>query len=325
MQLRVRLLPLMVGLTGSVWGAVPGAHVGQLPAYQSGPALQGRLSLAGTDSMAPMMRRWIDIFRACQPGVEVHFETGAPPTAAAGLAAGTADIGYTGRTLWTPEVDAIVKAQGRPPRAFRIGAGAYDDKTKTHTMAVFVHRDNPLRELSLAQVESLFADSEVLTWGKLGLGGDWAAQPVHLVTAKLGTGATNFVQEFALHGHGWSKNVNEYPTDDAAVAALAGDRFALCVAGLPYGGPTVRPLALAGGNSGRFFEPTGENVVARRYPLARLLYFHVNDSAGQPLDRPVREFLRLVLSREGQAIALEAGYLPLTPEIVQEELAKLER
>jgi phosphate transport system substrate-binding protein len=281
-----------------------------LPIYPPGERLTGKLTAAGTDSMAPMMRRWVELFRAAQPGVEFHLETGAPPTAAAGLAAGTADIGYTGRTLWAPEVAAIVQRQGNPPRSFIIAAGAYADRNKTHTMAVFVRASNSIVELPLAEVRRIFsADVSDSSW--------------HPYVAKLGTGATNAVQQALLGGAPWGRAVREFPTDEAAVAALAEDPAGICIAGLPYGTPTVRALALGAGDHGPFFPPTLANVVSRHYPLARLLYFHVNEVPGQPLSPVLREFLRFVLSREGQVVAAESGYLPLTAELARQELAKL--
>lgn len=313
---------------GMVWmgaGVARGADLDDLPTYQSGAPLTGKLSLAGTDSMAPMLRRWIELFRTTHPGVEFHLETGAPPTAAAGLVAGTALIGYTGRTLFEAEIEAIVRAREHAPHSFRIGAGTFQDKNKTHTMAVFVHADNPLRQLTLAQARHIFSgDGSVVTWGQLGVRGEWSGQPIRAVVAKLGTGATNFVQEVALLGAAWSDAAKEFPTDEAAIAALAADRFAVCIAGLPYGTAAVRSLALSREESGPFSQPTREHVISRRYPLARLLYFHAVVSPAQSLDAVAKEFLRLVLSKEGQKVALESGYLPLTADIVRAELKTLE-
>lgn len=288
-------------------------------------ALGGRIALAGTDSMAPMVRRWIELFRATHRGVAFHFETGAPPTAAAGLAAGTATIGYTGRALWEPEVAAIVRARGQAPRSMRVGAGAFDDARKTHTMAVFVHAANPLMALTLAQLRQVFSGAgETMTWDRFGVGGEWSGRPIRAVVAKLGTGATNSVQEVVLRGGSWRQSLAEYPTDEAAVTAVAADRFAIGIAGLPYRTPALRAVSLGEDDAGPFFEPTRDNVVKRRYPLARLLYFHVVQPGGQPLDVATKEFLRFVLSEAGQSVALESGYLPLTLAITGEELRKLE-
>ena len=288
------------------------------------------VALAGTDSMGPMVQRWIAAFRLRHPEISLRFETGAPPTAAAGLAAGTATIAYTGRSLWASELASIAKTQGAAPRSIRIGAGAYNDVGKTHTMAVFVHARNPLRELSLDQLRQVFAVAAPgLTWRQLGLGGEWASRPVHSMAAKLGTGATNSVREAALQGLPWSGAVKAFPSDEAVVAAVAQDHLAMGIAGLPYtqawpgGGEPVRVLALAATNGASAFEPTRDNVAMRRYPLARLLYFHVFDSREQPLPGPARRFIEFVLSDVGQTIVGEAGYLPLTDDILQEELAKL--
>src|SRR5262245_29735222 len=326
---------------GAVLAAVPAVHAFDvdplLPVYHPGPPLHGRLAVAGVDSLAPMMRRMIVLFRQAQPGVELTFATGAPPSSAEALAAGTAQIGYNARTMWPPEIAAITKARGRPPRLFRIAGASYNtiaDK-KTHTMAVFVHADNPLRQLTLAQVDAIFsatrrrgAPTVVTTWGELGLVGEWADRPVHAYTTKHAAGPTNFVQEVALRDGEWNpsvREIGEFGQDDKVIAALATDRNGIAIVGLPYGTAQVTALALADAEGGPFFEPSLENVVQRRYPLSRLLYFYVNDDGpGKPLDPRIREFLRFVLSRDGQAVALAAGFLPLPPPVVREELQKIE-
>lgn len=303
-----------------------GEHLDTVPHYRPSPPRVGKLSLAGTDSMAPMMRRWIELFRTKHPGVAFHFETGAPSTAAMGLVTGTAIIGYTGRSLFAREVAAIVQTRGHTPRSIRIAAGALDDKNKTHTMAVFVHAENPLRGLTLAQLRTVFSSSgRAITWDELGVSGDWSGQPIHALAAKLDTGAMNFVQEAAFRGGSWAKTVTDFPNDEAAIAALANDRFGLCIAGLPFGTSMVRPLMLSESDIDRFFPPNRANVLSRRYPLARLLYFHIVESTEQPLAAIAKEFIRFVLSKEGQAVTVESGYLPLTADIVLDELKKIER
>ena len=143
------------------------------------------------------------------------------------------------------------------------------------------------------------------------------------MVAKLGTGSTNAAKDAALAGTDWAKSVKEFADDPSAVAAVAADRAAIGIAGLPYAMAGVRALALGASAAGSFYEPTHEHVVTRRYPLARLLYFHIVDSHMQPLAPIAKDFIRFVLSEEGQGLVEASGYLPLTPDIAREELAAL--
>jgi formylglycine-generating enzyme required for sulfatase activity/ABC-type phosphate transport system substrate-binding protein len=293
-------------------------------AYVPLTKITGTVSLAGTDSMAPMVQRWIDVFRAHQPGISLTLASGPPPSAAAALVDRSATLAYTGRTLWASEVSAIVAARAHSPQSFRVGAGAYMDRNKTHTMAVFVHRDNPLRRLSMEYLRRAFAVPEAhATWGDLGAKGAWAPRSVRPIVAKLATGATNHVRQTGLLGADWSSRVRQFSTDEEAIAALEQDPAALCIAGLPFGTSMVRALSLSEQDTGPYYPPTLEDVASRRYPLARLLYVHAVTSAAAPLSPAAAEFLRFVLSHDGQRITIESGYLPLTAEILRAELVRL--
>jgi phosphate transport system substrate-binding protein len=278
------------------------------------------LAFAGTDTMAPLLRSWIELFRHQHPEVSVRFEAGAPPTAAAGLAAGHIDIGYTGRTLWEPEIAAVRNARGWTPMSLPIAAGAWNDRTRTHAMAVFAHHTRALRMLSVERLRALFGGTgRRFMWGELDPAAPDAAQPVATHAAKLGTGATQSVREQALGGGSWAPWVVEHPSDDAAVAAVADDAAALCIAGLGHLRPGVRALAV--GPTGAEVEPTFEHVRSRRYPLARLLYLHL-----APAPSPTaRVFASVALGEEAQAMTVAAGYLPLTAELVAHSSALLRR
>jgi ABC-type phosphate transport system substrate-binding protein len=296
-------------------------------ALTAAPPGRATLSLAGTDSMAPMVRRWAELLRESDPHVRVEVAEGPPPSAAAALAAATADIGYTGRTLWEPELAAIEAARGSRPLSIRIAAGTFDDPDKTHAMAVLVHADNPLRSIAFRDLERIFAGGGGrVTWGEVGVGGALAGRTVRPIVAKLGTGATNFVRDHAFGGRDWSGNVAAHPSDQQAVAALSREADGICIAGLPYsyGQGLVRAVPVSEGAGGPAFAPTFENVVSRRYPLSRVLFVHVLRQDGIPGSAEARQFIRTALGPRGQAIARQAGYLPLTDDIVREELAKLE-
>lgn len=274
--------------------------------------------------MGPVMHRLGERLTAAHPGVRVEVDASGPPRAPAGLAAGRAQIGFTGRTYWPPELAAIERAHGRAPLQFVVGAGAYDNKIVTHTMAVLVHERNPLQALTLTQVKDLFSTGRVALWRQLGLKAPWAGREIRLYAGKYGTGAAEFVRDTALGGGPWHPRVKEFPTDEAAVSALAADENGLALVELGFVVPGVLALALADRETEPAFLPTIEHVTSRRYPLARLLYIHVVPPLpGRRLDPLVSEFMHLVLSREGQQEVVAAGYLPLPAAMIEVERQKL--
>jgi phosphate transport system substrate-binding protein len=106
---------------------------------------------------------------------------------------------------------------------------------------------------------------------------------------------------------------------------LAGDRYGIAVSNIRYAGPNVRTLALGLRGRGPFFEATKETLVSHRYPLARTIPAVIDRPPGAPVDPKVREFLRYLLSRDGQTKVNEDGrYLPLAPVLIKEQLRKIE-
>jgi formylglycine-generating enzyme required for sulfatase activity/ABC-type phosphate transport system substrate-binding protein len=287
-----------------------------------------RLALAGTDTMAPMVRRWAALVAEGERerGWLVEVAAGPPPSAARALADATAQIGFTGRSLWAEERRAVERRRGAAPLSVRVAVGAHDDAKKTHTMAVFAHADRTLPGLTLAQLRRVFsgaADVAPVQWRELGVQGADGERPVRALMAKRGTGAANAVQETVLAPLDWGVGVQALDDDRAALAALAADPWALAVAGLPYRTPQVRALPLASVEGAAFVHPTRDDVAALRYPLARFLYTHWVPADGR-YGSAVPSFLRQVLSAWGQRIALEEGYLPLPEPVAKEEWARVQ-
>jgi len=303
----------------------------RIAAYQPGAPLHGALAAAGTTEMGPMVERWAALLRQAQPGISVRVDAKGPPAAPIGLTDGTVQIGFIGRTFKEPELAAFLARHGHPPRQFRVAAGAYSDREKTSTMAIFVPRANPLPRLSLAQVDAIFSAARrrggagaITLWGELGLTGPWAARPIHAYTGQQGQGRLNFVREKALLDGDWSPAIRQLAHDEEVVAAVAADPGGISVASLAAGTDALRCVPLAADDRGPAYTPTLENVASELYPLSRVLYIDINAAPGRPLEPLTREFLRVALSREGQEAAQREGFLPLTAKVVEEESRKLE-
>jgi phosphate transport system substrate-binding protein len=289
--------------------------------YQKASGVSGSLSSIGSDTMNNLMTLWAETFRKYYPNVKVQVEGKGSSTAPPALIAGTAQFGPMSRPMRSTEIDQFDQKHGHKPTEIRT---SYD------ALAVYVHKDNPIKELSLAQVEAIFGKSRkrgyksnVTTWGQLGLTGDWANRPIGLYGRNSASGTYGFFKEHVLRNGDYKDTVKEQPGSASVVQGVTEDRYAIGYSGAGYRTSGVRAVPLSEQPTGPYFEGTYEEVTSGKYPLSRFLYLYVNKAPGKPLDPLQLEFLKLVLSKEGQEVVIKDGYMPLTPKQVTEELSKL--
>ncbi len=292
-----------------------------LPSYQKVSGVSGNLNSIGSDTMNNLMTLWAEAFTKMYPNVKVQVEGKGSSTAPPALIAGTAQFGPMSRAMRSTEIDQFEQKYGFKPVQFRT---SYD------ALAVYVSKDNPLEKLTLAQVDAAFSKtrrrgykSNVTTWGQLGLTGDWANRPVSLYGRNSASGTYGFFKEFAMNNGDFKDNVKEQPGSASVVQGVTGDRFGMGYSGIGYRTSGVKVIALADAEGKPYSSGGYEDVKSGKYPLNRFLYLYVNqapDKAGVPL---VREFLKLIFSKEGQEVVLKDGYLPLPADIVKQELAKI--
>ena len=194
-------------------------------------------------------------------------------------------------------------------------------------LAVFVHKDNPLASLSLQQVDAIFsknrnggAKADVRTWGDLGLEGEWKDKPISLYGRNASSGTYGYFKEHALFKGDFKPTVKEQPGSSAVVQAVASDKFGIGYSGIGYATADVRAVPLAAKPSGSPIPPEPKFAYNGEYPLARLLFMSVNYKPGSALDPLRREFIRYMLSAEGQADVKKDGYLPVTAPIAKRAL-----
>ncbi len=292
-----------------------------IPGYQKASGISGNLSSIGSDSMNNLMTLWAETFRKYYPNVKVQVEGKGSSTAPPALIAGTAQFGPMSRTMRSTEIDQFEQRYGYKPTEIRT---SYD------ALSVYVHKDNPIKELSLAQVEAIFGKSRkrgykqnITTWGQLGLTGDWANRPIGLYGRNSASGTYGFFREHVMRNGDYKDTVKEQPGSASVVQGVTEDRYAIGYSGAGYRTSGVRAVPLSEQPSGPYFEGTYEEVISGKYPLSRFLYVYVNKAPGKPLDPVPLEFLKLVMSKEGQEVVIKDGYMPLTPAQVKEELAKI--
>lgn len=298
--------------------------------------LSGVLRLAGNPEMTALVARWADGFRRVHPGVRIETHFTGSDTGMAALYSSRADLTLLGRAPTASEIQAFEWIFRYKPAQVEIMTGSLDHAGKSPAPVVFVHRDNPLASLTLAQLEAVFGTehrlgpANIRTWGQLGLTGEWADRPITLYAPDAMSGTGRFFRHVVLNDSrmmNWAQ-LSEFNdtaptggTHDAGrqiIAALAHDRYGLAVASLGFANGLVRPVALAG------VMATRDSLSTRVYPLTRAVLACYNRKPSAPTDPLVAEFLRYILSREGQRqIAPEAGYLPLAADWSAEQLQKL--
>jgi phosphate transport system substrate-binding protein len=319
-----------------------------LPAYaaqqQVGGVIRtwghGRL---GSDFIGGLVQSWQRGFRELHPGVDFVTTLRGNDTAIGGLYTGAADIALMERGPSAIELDAYQPIFKHDPFEISVATGSLDVAHHAPALVVFVHRANPLARLTLAQLDAVFGAehlrglASVRTWGELGLRGAWAHLPITAYVANIVQDESQYFEQRVMGGsHRWSGNVREF--SDARQAdgklveagqrilnALARDRYGIAVASLQYKNPEVKPLALALDPAGPYVDANRQTVAQRSYPLTRTVSAFVNRAPGQAMEPKLKEYLRYILSAQGQdAIARDGGYLALSPQLAEQERRKLE-
>jgi ABC-type phosphate transport system substrate-binding protein len=298
-----------------------------LPHYASVRHVKGSISSVGSDGMKSLMERWMRDFRTAEPGVHKgdRWEHLGTLNGFHALMAGQTDLAPMGRELWPDEAAAFASLHGgRVPFEVRVARGGFNTQQRTTAQAVFVNSGNPVGRITMQQLAAAFGRSSPVTrWGQLGLKGDWAARPIKLHIPPRVTPNAMSMQAMALHGDDWSAAAQEASVAETA-KAIAADPEALGFGGFEDGGPDIKTVPVVRDEGGAPVEGTADSVSSGRYPLSRYMYIRLERTPGKPLAPAVREFLRYILSREGQEPILYSGYFPLTAKEAREELAKLD-
>src|SRR5262245_24124188 len=318
------LAVLLVLAIGIVRGAAsqPPKLDPALTVYKTAPGVSGNLSSIGSDTLNNLMTQWAEAFSRFYPNAKVQVEGKGSSTAPPALIAGTAQLGPMSRTMKGTEIDQFEKKYGYKPTQLR---------TAVDALAVFVNKDNPIKCLTLAQVDAMFSKSrrggykeDVKIWGQLGLTGEWASRPISLYGRNSASGTYGFFKEHTLKNGDYKDEVKEQPGSAAVVQGVTVDRYAAGYSGIGYATAGVRAVPLTERDGDKCVEATAENAYSGAYPLARFLYVYINKAPAKPLDPLTREFIRLVLSKDGQTDVVKDGYFPIPASVAKEELTKIQ-
>ena len=340
---RLTLLSIvLVGSLCSVAYAQKTNFLVGLDPYSPQQRVEGVIRIQGNNYAAGLMQLWQDAFRKRHPRIQFNTSLKGTETAMAAVYSGMADLGILGRESYSIEESAFEEWLGYKPLGIEITTGSLDKPHKTFAVMFFVHRSNPLQQLTKSQVTRILGCSgmhkdSIRTWGQLGLTGEWEKRPIHVYGYGSDSGFGRFLQSLFLQGKPiWNSEIktfynakmadgSEIDSGKLILDALAVDPYGLAYSNVAYSNAGVKILAVAPNESGPFFKPTLENVWKRSYPITRFTTLFVNRVPGKPVDPVVKEFLRYILSRDGQEMVLREGsYLPLTSEMARIQLRKLE-
>jgi len=291
----------------------------------------GILSLAGNPALREVANRWLAGFARQQPGVRIETHFSGSDTGMAELYTGRADVVLLGREPTASEIQAFEWVYRYRPATVEILTGSLDQPGKSPALVVFVHRDNPLAQISLQQLARVFGpeptdgSDPLRRWGQLGLGGEWANRPIHLYGPDMMSGTGRFFRRVVLGESrllNWENlaefsdsTLSAHDAGQKILAALAGDRDGLAIARLGVAQPEVRALPLQVSANSPAVPANRETIHRRTYPLTRAVWACYHRKPGQPTNPVIRDFLHYILSAEGQQAADAAsGYLPMTPE-----------
>jgi phosphate transport system substrate-binding protein len=317
-----------------------------LAAYVPAESVSGEIVCAGNHATDDVVAAWGRKFATFHPGCRLKLREDSQLTSTAfEVVAKDSGIDLTpcAREPFPGELKRFVERYGGLPLVVAVATGSYATKSGTHALAFYVHADNPLSRLTVEQAREIYIkDGTITKWGDLGLTGEWADKPIHVFSLLLfrpngsPLGMVNYFQWRILGREAAEFRRSLYQVDDNGpglehhmltniVRQVAADRYAIGYSGFAFRQPGTKTLALAETAAGPFYEGTHDEVARRVYPLSRTIYLAVNAPRDRPLKPAVREFLRFVLSRNGQQVLAEGTekYLPLTPEYAAAERAKL--
>lgn len=293
----------------------------ELPPYEKVAGISGTLSSAGSDTLANVMTLWSEEFKRFYPSVTVQIQAAGSSTAPTALTEGTANIGPMSRLMRDQEIEAFERRYGYKPTLYAVAIDA---------LSVFVHKDNPIEGLTLAQLDGIFSATlncpgavPIDRWGQLGLGGSWENRQIQRYGRNSVSGTYGHFKERALCRGDFRSTVNEQPGSASVVQSVATSLNGIGYSGMGYATSSVRAVPIAREAGEPYIAPTTENALAGAYPMARFLYVYVNDPPDQALSPLVREFVRMTLSREGQAVVLRDGYVSFPAIVASRERDKI--
>ncbi len=301
-------------VAASVWAGSVVAEVDpNLPGYSKASGVSGNLSSVGSDTLANLMTLWAEEYKRAYPNVNIQIQAAGSSTAPPALTEGTSNLGPMSRQMKDKEIEAFEKKFGYKPTAVPVAIDA---------LALFVHKDNPVKGMTIQQVDAVFSstrkcgyDKDALTWGDVGVSGSLAAQSFQLFGRNSVSGTYGYFKKKALCKGDFKSNVNEQPGSASVVQGVSESVNGIGYSGIGYKTASVKTVPLAKKPGDAFVDATPANAVTGNYPLSRFLWVYVNKAPNKDLEPIVGEFAKMVLSKVGQEVVVKDGYVPLPAKV----------
>lgn len=315
MKRRFLMLALTFGLVAASNAAL--ALDQNLQPYQTVDGLSGYLKSVGSDTLHDEMIRWSNAFMALYPNVKIEVKGEGSVTAVPALIDGAAQFGPMSRPMSNDEVHSFVDKFGYKAAHFRVAVDA---------LAIYVNKDNPIRCLTVHQVNRIFSvngraafGGDISTWDEAGLTGDWARQPIVLYGRNTISGTYGFFKEMALLGGDFKRGVREQSGSEEVVRHVANEKYAIGYSGIGYKTAGVRAVPLALADGAECHDTSPEATYSGKYPFARYLYVYLNKKPDQSLDPLRAEFIKYIQSKDGQIETEQGGFYSITATDQQQD------
>lgn len=293
-----------------------------LPEYERVSGVSGNLSSVGSDTLANLMTLWTEAFEKEYPNVKIQVQGAGSSTAPPALTEGVANFGPMSRKMKDKEIEAFESRFGYKPVGVRVAIDA---------LAIYVHKDNPIKSLTIPQIDAIFSSTrrcgypeDIRTWGDLGLEGSWKTRPIQLYGRNSVSGTYGYFKQVGMCSGDFKNTVNEQPGSASVVQSVTASLNGIGYSGVGYKTSSVRAVPVAEVPEDDPVEVSFETATDGSYPLTRYLYVYVNKKPDTPLAPLEREFFKLVLSQAGQEIVEKDGYVPLPLNTVERELRRIE-
>ena len=303
-----------------------------IPAYRPVKGLSGSIKGVESNTVTDVMKAWMDRFEKIYPNVKIKVDIGGSGQGGPRLTNGTADFAFISREFMGREELPFEEKFGYKPLAVSVSGGSLKVKAFTDAVVFIVNKDNPLNEISYAQLDAIYSSTHnrgikepITKWGQLGLTGEWADKPIDLWGVEIPNGYDVFVNMHVLGNGQWREGIKSNKVVIPLSDEVGKDKYAMAYTGMAWmTNPDVKPLALKVHTGEPAIAPTFENVAAQRYPLSRTIYMFANEGPGHPLNPIVKEFIKYTLSREGQeAVVKDAIFTPLPADWDRHEMDKV--
>jgi phosphate transport system substrate-binding protein len=297
-------LGLCLLLTGCQKSGSDGDNSAAKSAGASATAASSRtIQVKGSDTMVNLAQAWAEEYKKVVPQVDVEVSGGGSGVGITALIKGTIDIADASRNMKPAEIEQAKKNTGKEPKEFIVG---YD------ALAIYVHKDNPLNEITLDQIAQIYAEGGTLTkWSQLGVTLPGVKDDTIVrVSRQSNSGTYDFLREHALKNKDFKNGSRDMNGSKEVVELVGSTRTAIGYSGMGYATPAVKMLKVSVKAGDPAYPPSVETTLSKTYPIARSLQVY---TLGEP-EGAVKDYIHWTMSDPGQKIVDTSGYVPLPPD-----------